>query len=392
MKILKKLMCCCLFVMLLCSHGMTAYALEIQDGTAVKLIVTDETGGFSGQIVAEFYDSDSAEQVYTAVLTKENSWGGQADFTFNLDPKKTYSIMIKGLPSDYLLVNTFGDRGQVQSITVSSLANDNYWSIIKSEETNAQTESGTETNAGAEATSETTEVGSTDNVKGENAEADAVYQKFLNAVSFIKDDSTWDNTLAQFGEDSVNRKSYSKWYANAVSGGSEEKYFSLTPYEQFLWTETYTKFAGKMSENNYEYYFGSVDNFKQNFVKIATLVYSGNNKDAVISAYEELALWQYDYIVKNGEPYNFINKRSYTSEIGTAPEKGMTSEEMAEQDKKDIEEAISEAKGEDDKGVWSDTVGMLSKHLLEILLIVGLGIAVAVVVYIRKNKNFDNKE
>lgn len=392
MKILKKLMCCCLFVMLLCSHGMTAYALEVQNGTAVKLIVTDETGGFSGQIVAEFYDSDSAEQVYTAVLTKDNSWGGQADFTFSLDPKKTYSIMIKGLPSDYLLVNTFGDREQVQSITVSALANDNYWSIIKSEETNAQTESGTETDAGAEATSETTEVGSTDNVKGENAEADTVYQKFLNAVSFIKDDSTWDNTLAQFGEDSVNRKSYSKWYANAVSGGSEEKYFSLTPYEQFLWTETYTKFAGKMSENNYEYYFGSVDNFKQNFVKIATLVYSGNNKDAVISAYEELALWQYDYIVKNGEPYNFINKRSYTSEIGTAPEKGMTSEEMAEQDKKDIEEAISEAKGEDDKGVWSDTVGMLSKHLLEILLIVGLGIAVAVVVYIRKNKNFDNKE
>lgn len=392
MKILKKLMCCCLFVMLLCSHGMTAYALEVQNGTAVKLIVTDETGGFSGQIVAEFYDSDSAEQVYTAVLTKDNSWGGQADFTFSLDQNKTYSIMIKGLPSDYLLVNTFGDREQVQSITVSALANDNYWSIIKSEETNAQTESGTETDAGAEATSETTEVGSTDNVKGENAEADTVYQKFLNAVSFIKDDSTWDNTLAQFGEDSVNRKSYSKWYANAVSGGSEEKYFSLTPYEQFLWTETYTKFAGKMSENNYEYYFGSVDNFKQNFVKIATLVYSGNNKDAVISAYEELALWQYDYIVKNGEPYNFINKRSYTSEIGTAPEKGMTSEEMAEQDKKDIEEAISEAKGEDDKGVWSDTVGMLSKHLLEILLIVGLGIAVAVVVYIRKNKNFDNKE
>lgn len=158
-------MCCCLFVMLLCSHGMTAYALEVQDGTAVKLIVTDETGGFSGQIVAEFYDSNSAEQVYTAVLTKENSWGGQADFTFNLDPNKTYSIVIKGLPSDYLLVNTFGDRGQVQSITVSSLANDNYWSIIKSEETNAQTESGTGADAGAEATSETTEVGSTDNVK-----------------------------------------------------------------------------------------------------------------------------------------------------------------------------------------------------------------------------------
>jgi hypothetical protein len=367
---------------------MTAYALEVQNGTAVKLIVTDETGGFSGQIVAEFYDSDSAEQVYTAVLTKDNSWGGQADFTFSLDPNKTYSIMIKGLPSDYLLVNTFGDREQVQSITVSALANDNYWSIVKGAETDTQTESG----AGAEATSETTEVGSADNVKGENAEADAVYQKFLNAVSFIQNDSTWDNTLAQFGEDSVNRKSYSKWYANAVSGGSEEKYFSLTPYEQFLWTETYTKFAGKMSENNYEYYFGSVDNFKQNFVKIATLVYSGNNKDAVISAYEELALWQYDYIVKNGEPYNFINKRSYTSEIGTAPEKGMTSEEMTEQDKKDIEEAISETKGEDDKGVWSDTVGMLSKHLLEILLIVGLGIAVAVVVYIRKNKNFDNKE
>lgn len=386
MNILKKLMCCCLFVMLLCSHGMTAYALEVQDGTAVKLIVTDETGGFSGQIVAEFFDSDSAEQVYTAVLTKDNSWGGQADFTFSLDPNKTYSIMIKGLPSDYLLVNTFGNREQVQSITVSALANDNYWSIIKSAETDAQAENGAGT------TSETTAVGNTDNVKVENAEADAVYQKFLNAVSFIKDDSTWEWTLKQFGEKSANWKTYSEWYANAVSGGSEEKYFSLTPYEQFLWTVTYTQFAGKLSLNNYEYYFGTVDNFKQNVIELMTFVWNGNDKDAVISAYEELALWQYDYIVKNEEPYNFINKRSYTSEIGTAPEKGMTSEEMAEQDKKDIEEAISEAKGEDDKGVWSDTVGMLSKHLLEILLIVGLGIAVAVVVYIRKNKNFDNKE
>lgn len=327
--------------------------------------------------------------MYTAVLTKENSWGGQANFTFNLAPNKTYSIIIKGLPSEYLLINTFGEREQIESITVSALANDNYWSIVKGEEANAQTESG----AGAEATSETPKVGSNDNVKGENAEADAVYQKFLNAVSFIKDDSTWEWTLKQFGENSVNRKSYSKWYADAVSDGSEEEYFSLTPYEQFLWTETYTKFAGKMSENNYDYYFGTVDNFKQNFVNIATGVYSGNNKDAVISAYEELALWQYDYIVKNGEPYNFINKRSYTSEVGTAPEKGMTSEELAEQDKKDIEEAIEEVKGEENQGVKVDTEETLSNHLLAIFLIVGLGIVVAVVIYVckRQNKSTDKK-
>lgn len=380
MKNLKKLMCCALIVMFLCSYGMTTYALQTQDGsTAVKLIVTDETGEFAGQIVAEFYDSNSAEQVYTAVLTKENSWGGQADFTFNLAPNKTYSIIIKGLPSEYLLINTFGDRGQIRNITVSALANDNYWSIVKGAEADAETESG----AGTEATSETTEVGSNDNVKGENAEADAIYQKFLNAVSFIKDDSTWEWTLKQFGENSVNRKSYSKWYADAVSDGSEEEYFSLTPYEQFLWTETYTKFAGKMSENNYDYYFGSVDNFKQNFVNIATGVYSGNNKDTVISAYEELALWQYDYIVKNGEPYNFINQRSYTSEVGTALEKGMTSEELAEQDQKDIEEAIEEA----NQSVEVDTEGTLSTHLLAIFLIVGLGIVVAGVVYVRKRQN-----
>lgn len=389
MKTLKKLMCCALFVMSLCSYGMTTYALQAQDGTAVKLIVTDETGEFAGQIVAEFYDSNSAEQVYTAVLTKENSWGGQADFTFNLAPNKTYSIIIKGLPSEYLLINTFGEREQIGSIAVSALVNDNYWSIVKGEEADAQTESG----AGAEATAETTEVGSNDNVKGENAEADAVYQKFLNAVSFIKDDSTWEWTLKQFGENSVNRKSYSKWYTDAVSDGSEEEYFSLTPYEQFLWTETYTKFAGKMSENNYDYYFGTVDNFKQNFVNIATGVYSGNNKDAVISAYEELALWQYDYIVKNGEPYNFINKRSYTNEVGTAPEKGMTSEELAEHDKKDIEEAIEEIKGEENQGVKVDTEGTLSNYLLAIFLIVGLGIVVAVVVYVckRQNKSTDKK-
>lgn len=391
MKTLKKLMCCVLFVMSLCSYGMTAYALQAQDGTAIKLIVTDETGEFAGQIVAEFYDSNSAEQVYTAVLTKENSWGGQADFTFNLAPNKTYSIIIKGLPKGYLLINTFGEREQIESITVSALANDNYWSIVKEEEVDAQTESV----AGAEATSEITEVGSSDNVEGENTEADAVYQKFLNAVSFIKDDSTWEWTLKQFGENSVNRKTYSKWYENAVSDGSEEEYFSLTPYEQFLWTETYTKFAGKMSENNYDYYFGTVDNFKQNFVNIATGVYSGNNKDAVISAYKELALWQYDYIVKNGEPYNFINKRSYTSEVGTAPEKGMTSEELAEQDKKDIEEAIEEVKGEEDQGVKVDTEGTLSNHLLVIFLIVGLGIVVAVVVVVyvckRQNKSTDKK-
>lgn len=391
MKIFKRIMCCALFTLLLCSHGVTAYASEVQNGTAVKLIVTDETGEFSGQIIAEFFDSNSAEQVHTAVLTKENSWGGQNDYSFNLTPDRTYSIVIKGLTNGYTLVNTFGDREQVKNISVSALANDNYWSIIK-ENPEVQASSNTETTTSETTTSETTEIVSTDDSKDGNAEAEEVYQKFLNSVSFIENDSTWKNTLSQFGEKSVNRKSYSKWYANAVSGGSEEEYFSLTPYEQFLWTETYTKFAGKLSENNYEYYFGTVDKFKQNFIKIATLVYSGNNKDTVISAYEELALWQYDYIVKNGEPYNFINKRSYTSEIGTAPDKGMTSEELAEKDKQEIDEAIEEAKGEEKGSIWSDTLNILSNHLLEILLIVVLGIAVAVVVYIRKNKNLDNKD
>lgn len=391
MKALKRCFTFLLCVVTLLSFSVTAHATEIvQKTTSVRVIITDEsTGNKADSVTVEFYDVKDGSMYFTEVH-KSQGW----ESLISLPTEHTYSVIVRGLDSNFMVVETFGDREipiSQLTYTVQEIANSMYWSIVGTAESSGESGTGTNTGTGQDAPA-----------TYNGLSAKEAYEAFLNAISFIETDSSWTNgfaaTLNQYGKDSMNAKTYSKWYADYVQGGSVEEYFALTPFEQFLWTETYTRLAyASYGSGDYNKYYGSDTAFDMYIVKIAKNTMSGNNKDAVISAYENLMEWQYNYIVTegNGVPYCFITDRSSKEEIKDETIETLPNGDssLTEDEKEDIQEIIDELEKdeEEDKGIWGDTIDLLAKHFLTILLLVVFGVALLVVVYIRKKKNIDYK-
>lgn len=394
MKALKRCFTFLLCVVTMLSFSMTAHATElIQKTASVRVVITDEsTGNTAESVTVEFYDVKDGSMAFTDIY-KTQGWEGM----ITLPVDHTYSVIVRGLDNEFMVVDTFGDREKpISQLTykVGEIANTLYWSIMGTAEVPV---TGTGTGANTDAAQD---VPSTFN----GMSATEAYEAFLEAVSFIENDSTWSSgfaaTLNQYGKDSINANLYSKWYADYVQGGSAEEYFALTPFEQFLWTETYTRLAyASYGSGDYNKYYGSDTAFNRYIVNIAKSTMAGNNSDAVIKAYENLMAWQYNYIVteSNGVPYCFITDRSSKEEIKDVPVVVPDGDEtLSEDDKQGMQEVIDELEKdengeEEEKGIWTDTFDLLAKHFLTILLLVAFGVALLVVVHIRKKKNIDNK-
>ena len=393
MKALKRCFTFMLCVVMMLSFTMTAHATElIQKTSTVRVILTDEsTGNTAEKVTFEFYDVTDGSVVSVDVY-KTQGW----ESVVMLSTNHSYTVIVRDLSNEFKVVETFGDREKpISQLTykVGEIANNFYWSIMGTAAV-PDTGNGTNTNTGTAQDAPSTYNG---------LSAEEAYKAFLEAVSFIENDSTWTSgfaaTLNQYGKESVNANTYSKWYADYVQGGTVEEYFALTPFEQFLWTESYTRLAyASYGSGDYNKYYGSDTAFNRYVVTIAKNTMAGNNSDAVIKAYENLMAWQYNYIVteSNGVPYCFITDRSSKEEIKDVEVVPDSDETLTEDEKQDIQDILDEIEKDDneiaeEKGVWTDTFDLLAKNFLTILLLAGFGIALLVVVYIRKKKNIDDK-
>lgn len=383
MKALKRCFTFLLCVVMIMSFTMTAHATALNQKTSTaRVIITDEsTGNTAESVTIEFYDVNNASMVSVDVY-KAQGW--MASVVLPVD--HTFTVIVRGLDKAFTMVETFGDRNKPVSqltYTVGSIANTYYWSITGSA---SVSNTGTGTAQDAPAT-----------YMGMSA-AEA-YEAFLKAVSFIANDTTWTDgyfaALNQYGKDSINHNIYSVWYADYVQGGSVEEFFALTPFEQFLWTESYTRLAhASYGSGDYNKYYGSESGFNRYIVSIAKSTMTGNNKEVVIKAYENLMAWQYNYIVTEGHgvPYCFITDRSSQEEVKDVVTVPDADDTLSEDDKQAIQEVIDELEKEEsgvsgeESGIWDDTMDTLSKNLLTILLLAGLGVALLVAIYIRKKK------
>ncbi len=398
--LLKRFVGMVLCVMALVSLTTTvAFATEIKDAP-VNIHITDETGSFNGTLKVDFYNAKNSELVKSLELTKANSWGNDEGHKFELSTAYTYSLMFSGLDG-VEIIDTM-NRTAISTFQPQPLTNDLYWSLIAKKEA-------VDTNGNVTQQSDATAL-DRENVTVKDEEAEAVYEKFLEEVSFIADDETWYNKtgtnyhamLEQYnetlsnGKPALNSKTYSSWFEKYVQDGTAEKFFELSKFERFLWTETYTRFAAKIHEDlNMNY--ADEASFRRNVMKVPIQLMNGNNKEAVIAAYEELAMWQYGYIKEHGYPFCFISNRSYMEEVQTVnpttePSDTTPSEKDEVQDVID-NELTEEEKAEvqkEDKGVWGDTLDILANNALTILIIVVLLVVVGIVYYIKSRKNVDD--
>lgn len=372
----------CMVCMML-SVTMTAQATEIEKSSYVTIVVTDEsTGNTAEQITIEFFDVETGA-LYSTEVQKSNNWQSY----IQVPTGHSYAIIVRGLDAEFSLVESSDHKKAVmaQSYSYTEIAKEEYWSIV-----------GTKEDASAEATGQ----GSLGNYNGMSAKE--AYQAFLDEVSFIETDAGWQDYLKLFGKDSPLTsypKRYSQYYADYVQGGTVDDYLELTPFEQFLWTNTYTVLAyDAYGSGDFAKYFGDKVHFDKYVVGIATgLMESYPNSDIVISAYEKLMDWQYNYIVTEGNqiPYCFITDRSSLEEVSDSVIETVPNDDKDKQEQEDIkemEQAIEDALNEEkteEKGVWDDTFAVLADNALSLLILVVLLVVLGVCIYRRKKRNID---
>lgn len=389
MKMLKKIMAFCLTLTLVLCNTFAVCATELAGDKVTEcnvfIVLSDQTGNYSGETLNIYFKDITGTAEGSTSISKGDGWGAGDPVSLILPAPTTYTITFEGVAEGYQIIDTFTGIAAETSFGASEGNKFFYWSFAE------ETENRESVSDNKEATSV-----NRDNVTVQNEEAEEVYREFLEAISFIETDESWYNGFAallnQYDENSMNHDIYCNWYADYVQGGSVEKFFEMSSFEQFLWTETYTRLANAVNSSwGFDHYFGSKAAYKTYITDMVTNLMSGNNSDVVKEAYLKMMDWQYEYITENGVPFNFINNRNYIEEIGDVPEQAepvISDEEELESIREEMEQAEIEV---EEKGVWSDTMELIAQNAFKILLLVVLIVAFLYVKHLRKSRNIDDK-
>ena len=388
MKTTKTLLSIFLAVLLMFSITSVAYATEETGNCEVTISLVDQSRKYPGETIKVIFEDESGVISETIKLKKEESWGVGQVVTFSLPAPAEYSITFVDVLDGFEINDTLTNSAPRSSFEAKKGKRSFTWAFVTDPEAVLPVGVGEEL----------------ENATKESAEE--VYKEFLDAVSFIENDESWYNGFAaplnQYEPDTANGMLYCQWYVDYVEGGTEEEFFAMTPFERFLWTNTYTRIAyAAVGSKKFDSYFETKAKFDDKIVKSVTFGMKGNNSEVVIEAYEKLMDWQYAYTEKYLEPYNFITNQSYSEGAGEAPAETLGPATLTEDDKEDILEVYEDLVGEEtvteetvpeeteEKGIWTDTGEALADNALTILLLVALSIGLFVIVRIRKSKNVD---
>lgn len=424
----RKLLIVILSLGVLISVACPAFATGITRDTAVPCEVTIQVKDITEQypeaeLIVNFVDvTNTVNETFT--ITKDECWGVGQPFVVSLPAPTTYHITFVNLKEGHKIIDP-KTKEPVLSFVATQGNHVLDWSI----ESLAPAKEEVEIPASFIDYLPTT---NRDLLVIKNEEAEKLYLEFLDAVSFITTDDTWYGNeelrasatlLGQYDKDFVNGKRFAENYEKYVNGGSIEQYNAMPAFEQFLWTECYTRLAAGVNHSRgWEDFFGNEANYEMMITRPATIMMTGNNAEVVKEAYMKLAAWQYEYVQANGYPFNFITNRSYIEEISgepvalKAPIKTLLPTEPTDAAKGDTDTAEAEVPTEgpvaptaasqalpaakveetvkpievEEKGIWTDTLDALADSMLTILILIVLAGGLGVVIFIRKRKNVDS--
>ncbi len=386
-------------IFMMCSQSIySAYAGEINAMFTVKFVVVDSSNSYDGTSFTVNMKDVMGVFSQDYEIKKAASWGNTTGNipAISVPSPNTYKISIVDINDGYKLRDFMSGK----DIDSSFVATNNgemtfYWEIVKDEVGSSTTQEA------AVSINEATDIMAgnviTDEQDADNQDAEKVYQEFLDTVSFIEGDSSWESLLQGYSFPSL-LSTFGKMYANCVSsdGKSEEEmiseYEAMSDYDKFLWVSTYLFMADSIKNGHPD----NVSSFEKIITNSACPIQNMQigkraKSEEVIEAYKKLIQWQADYIAANGSPFNFINNRSYLEEMGVKKVEAPATEGAEIQEQKEIEEVreeiIKEVKKED-KGIWSDTLDILSKNLITIAVLMTLLLGLGYVIYLKKKNNY----
>ena len=138
------------------------------------------------------------------------------------------------------------------------------------------------------------------------ADADIAFNDFYNAVKTMDDNKDWDGFYKRYDVyDNIDSKKYVD-----IVGGKTSDWVSKKDFDKFLYYETYIKLASYIKQSDYDYYFGSEQNFLDNSVSSTYQSLKAYGDGSEAEAYKKIMLWQYNYISDNGKAYDFVSNLS----------------------------------------------------------------------------------
>ena len=138
-------------------------------------------------------------------------------------------------------------------------------------------------------------------------EAAAVYEQFYNAVKIMDGDAKYDNLFLMY---TANVGFHAPIYEK-FTDGTEEDWHSMSLFERFIWWETYLSSVNYLYLGDYDRLFSSEANYLKNAYNNTTTMIQRIAGDEMRDAFVGMLKWQYNYIISNGSPYNFMTGMSY---------------------------------------------------------------------------------
>ena len=186
-----------------------------------------------------------------------------------------------------------------------------------------------------------------------NAEAQEVYEEFLDSISFIATDPTWSDFVSFEGQTGLIQLAYDD---TIPEGAGKIPYEELSDFDKLVYGFTYCCFAvtrnkggdtwedAKTSQERLAYH--TYSNFRTYMLKK-----TGNDKEAVAAAFDKLWDWQYAYILEHDEPYDFVDQCTYSDMFPGSEDNDSESESLTPQESEEIEEILNELDESDKKEI-----------------------------------------
>ena len=133
MKIKRGLLIAFLTAITSCSMALTAFASESAGECHVTIVITDESGTYSGEEILVVMEDMSSSHVEEIVLTAENISGSNHIVKTTIPASATYSISLSGLEDGYTVINTLDRTEREQEFVAPIGIKDFYWSIIQTD-------------------------------------------------------------------------------------------------------------------------------------------------------------------------------------------------------------------------------------------------------------------
>lgn len=372
----------------------------------VTFSVTDVTYSYEGDIEVLMNDvTGTSNKSYT--LTKANSYGSGNQPKFTVSAPTTYKITFKGIKEGYQIVNS--DNTEITNFAATANGYEFNWKITYTDERKQEVEKEVESirgsigrgssdnkqtsnnNQNASNTSSTQDVKKEESKKTNTSKtqsADEVFQEFLDSVSFIENDETWNTYGSGFLGKLYNDKARTMAddFVKVVKNATEEDWFKMSQYERFVYYESYVNIQKYINLGNWEKYFSSREVFHNKITSPVVALMNGTEEGdstVVSDAYLKLMDWQYDYVQEHKAAFDFITGKDYIENGGSKADlkqEQKDKEAKKEAEKKEIEQAQKEA------GIWDDTKEKVANDIILILVIAILGCGIGYIAY-RKKKN-----